>query len=137
MCGLAGFVGFKSGHGSPTEIALAMADAIRHRGPDNSGVWIDADAQVALAHRRLSIVDLSPAGHQPMVSASGRFVLVFNGEIYNSQELRAALEREGRAPTWRGHSDTEVLLEAAAAWGARRALERARGMLCPCAFRPA
>ncbi len=134
MCGLTGFVGFKSGYGSPTEIALAMADAIRHRGPDDSGVWIDADAQVVLAHRRLSIVDLSPAGHQPMVSASGRFVLVFNGEIYNSEELRAALAREGRAPTWRGHSDTEVLLEATAAWGVRPALERATGMFAMALF---
>ncbi len=133
MCGLAGFVGFKSG-GSPTEIALAMADAIRHRGPDDSGVWIDDRADIALAHRRLSILDLSPAGHQPMLSASGRFVLVFNGEIYNSDDLRATLAREGRAPAWRGHSDTEVLLEAAAAWGVRCALERATGMFALALF---
>jgi asparagine synthase (glutamine-hydrolysing) len=134
VCGLVGVVGFKSGHGVPAQIALTMAEAIRHRGPDDSGLWIDDRADIALAHRRLSIVDLSPAGHQPMLSASGRFVLVFNGEIYNCEELRATLAREGRAPAWRGHSDTEVLLEAAAAWGIRPALERATGMFALALF---
>lgn len=104
-----------------------MADAIRHRGPDDEGVWVDADAGLALAHRRLSIIDLSPAGHQPMVSASGRFVIAFNGEIYNQCDVRRSLDGEGQT-NWRGHSDTEVLLEAIAAWGIDRALEASAGM---------
>ena len=83
-----------------------MAWAIRHRGPDDAGLWYDAEAGVGLAHRRLSIVDLSPAGHQPMHSACGRFVIVFNGEIYNYQEIRKALEEssQGHVSTWRGSS---------------------------------
>ena len=134
MCGLAGFAGFKTLAHEPAEIARAMADAIRHRGPDDSGAWIDANAEIALSHRRLSIVDLSPSGHQPMPSASGRFVIVFNGEIYNHREMRARLEQEGRDIAWRGTSDTEVLLEAAAAWGLRVALERAVGMFALALF---
>jgi asparagine synthase (glutamine-hydrolysing) len=128
MCGLAGFTGFKALSREPESVARDMADAIRHRGPDDEGTWIDRDAEVALAHRRLSIVDLSPTGHQPMTSASGRHVLVFNGEIYNHHEIRALLAQEGRAPAWRGTSDTEVLIEAAAAWGLSQALERSAGM---------
>lgn len=134
MCGLAGFTGFKGLSREPEAVARAMADAIRHRGPDDGGTWIDAEAEVALAHRRLSIVDLSPTGHQPMASASGRHVIVFNGEIYNHRELRALLDEEGRAPGWQGTSDTEVLLEAAEAWGLRRALERAVGMFALALF---
>ena len=90
--------------------------------------WVDKEAGVALAHRRLSIVDLSPAGHQPMFSESGHLAITFNGEIYNYPELRAKLERAGAAPQWRGHCDTEVLLAAIAAWGVRRALEHCVGM---------
>jgi asparagine synthase (glutamine-hydrolysing) len=105
-----------------------MADALAHRGPDDAGVWSDPVAGVALAHRRLSIVDLSPEGHQPMVSARGRYVVVFNGEIYNYPELRAALEAERAAPAWRGHSDTEVLLAAIEHWGLEAALRRFVGM---------
>ena len=134
MCGLAGFAGFKTLAHEPAAIARAMADAIRHRGPDDSGAWIDANAEIALSHRRLSIVDLSPSGHQPMPSASGRFVIVFNGEIYNHREMQARLEQEGRNIAWRGTSDTEVLLEAAAAWGLRVALERAVGMFALALF---
>ena len=126
MCGIAGLIHLASNL-PPGELevrALAMSGAIAHRGPDADGVWSDAAAGIALAHRRLSIVDLSPAGAQPMASHSGRLVTVFNGEIYNYEELRAALP-----PTsWRGHSDTEVLLEAIEAWGLEAALRRAVGM---------
>lgn len=104
-----------------------MARALAHRGPDDEGVWTDADAGVALGHRRLSILDLSPAGKQPMVSASGRYVVTFNGEIYNYADVRAELE--ALVPrAWRGHSDTEVLLAAVEQWGFRAALERCVGM---------
>ena len=105
-----------------------MADAITHRGPDDAGVWVDPRAGVGLGHRRLAILDLSVAGHQPMVSASGRFLIIFNGEIYNHQELRASLQKAGLAPSWRGHSDTETLLAAIEAWGLEAALQRSRGM---------
>lgn len=101
-----------------------MADTLAHRGPDDRGVWTDNAAGVALAHRRLSILDLSVAGHQPMVSASGRYVIVFNGEIYNHLEIRGKLNFSA----WRGHSDTETLLEAVDAWGIRRTLEELAGM---------
>ncbi len=106
-----------------------MASTLRHRGPDDGGVWVDSDTGVALAHRRLSILDLSPAGHQPMVSASGRYVVAFNGEIYNFLEIRQALDAAaGEGLAWRGHSDTEVLLAAVEAWGLEGALERFVGM---------
>ena len=101
MCGLAGFLqpsGFLAEAGKA--VAQTMARVMRHRGPDDEGVWVDADAGVALSHRRLSIVDLSPAGHQPMVSASGRLVIAFNGEVYNHAELRQALEGLSVPPVW-------------------------------------
>jgi asparagine synthase (glutamine-hydrolysing) len=105
-----------------------MARAVAHRGPDDEGFWQDESLGVGFAHRRLSVIDLSAAGHQPMLSASGRFVIVLNGEIYNHLELRAALEKEGAAPVWRGHSDTETLIEGVAHWGVRKALSRLVGM---------
>lgn len=108
--------------------AAAMAQAILHRGPDDSGTWLDASHGIALAHRRLSILDLSPAGHQPMHSGSGRFVLVFNGEIYNHLELRKQLELQDVAVAWRGHSDTETLLACVDAWGLERTLSASVGM---------
>jgi asparagine synthase (glutamine-hydrolysing) len=129
MCGFTGFLAdsrFDRARLAPT--AQAMADAIRHRGPDDSGVWTDAQAGIALSHRRLSIIDLSPAGHQPMASASGRFVIVYNGEIYNFAALRAELEAQRSAPPWRGHSDTEVLLALIETRGVRAALEAVCGM---------
>lgn len=128
MCGIAGFVSFAPLAAGATERARAMADQLLHRGPDGDGVWVDAEAGVALAHRRLAIVDLSPAGLQPMASANGRWVLTFNGEIYNHAELRRALQAEGSAPAWRGHSDTETLVEAIAAWGVEVAVRRTVGM---------
>ena len=105
-----------------------MALAIRYRGPDDAGAWVDAEAGIALGHRRLSIIDLSPAGHQPMLSSCGRFVLAFNGEIYNHLVLRSELEKSGVSPVWRGHSDTETLLAGFAAWGVEATLQRSVGM---------
>lgn len=126
MCGIAGFV---SARELDFDAAVrAMTGVIRHRGPDDEGVWIDPQAGVALGHRRLSIVDLSPGGHQPMVSASGRYILVYNGEIYNHQALRRDLETAGAAPGWRGHSDTEVMLAAIEHWGIEPTLKRLNGM---------
>ena len=127
MCGIAGLWT----KGSPDPALLTrMAAAIAHRGPDDQGIWIDPDAGLGLAHRRLSIVDLSPHGHQPMLSSDGRFVLCYNGEIYNHLELRAMLDSQGRTPEcgWRGHSDTETLVEAIAAWGLDATLDRSVGM---------
>lgn len=105
-----------------------MTCAIAHRGPDSDGYWLDGEAGIALGHRRLSIIDLSAAGAQPMRSASGRYVVVFNGEIYNFPELRQTLEAACKAPKWRGHSDTEVLLASIEAWGIEAALRRSLGM---------
>jgi asparagine synthase (glutamine-hydrolysing) len=105
-----------------------MADALQHRGPDDSGVWADAAAGIALGHRRLSILDLSPAGHQPMFSSSGRFVMVYNGEIYNCEEIRRDFLRERAEFHFRGHSDTEVMLAAFEHWGIESALQRMNGM---------
>lgn len=130
MCGFAGFLGFGAlGLDSVPATAQKMGNAIRHRGPDDSGVWHDENGQIALVHQRLSIVDLSPAGHQPMISPSGRYVIAFNGEIYNHQVLRRELE-ETTPPqgSWRGHSDTETLLAGIDAWGLEATLTRAVGM---------
>jgi asparagine synthase (glutamine-hydrolysing) len=127
MCGVAGF--FWTRNRGPDEmrgIASRMADAIAHRGPDDSGVWVDSAAGIALGFRRLAIVDLSAQGHQPMRSASGRFIIIFNGEVYNHQSLRRELEASGCR--FRGHSDTEVILAAFDQWGIERAIRRFIGM---------
>ena len=129
MCGIAGFVGGKwSSKAEQTRTLAAMARSIRHRGPDHSAVWLDTESKVGFAHNRLAIIDISPAGDQPMHSHSGRYVIVYNGEIYNHQELRKHREDQGQAPDWEGHSDTETLLAAIEAWGLRKALERSVGM---------
>ena len=126
MCGIAGFIELKRGFDPAALDARArrMAAAIAYRGPDAEGAWVSAPDGVALAHRRLAIIDLSAAGAQPMHGAGGRHVIVFNGEIYNYSEVRAALPDQA----WRGHSDTEVLLAAIAAWGLEGALGRCAGM---------
>ena len=134
MCGLTGFWQPGAHADALAPIARAMAARIAHRGPDDDGVWTDADAGIALVHRRLSILDLSPAGHQPMPSASGRWVIAFNGEIYNHLQLRAELERAGAAPAWRGHSDTETLLAGIEAWGVDATLKRCAGMFALAAW---
>ena len=105
-----------------------MTDAVAHRGPDNSGYWSDAKTGVWLGHQRLSIIDLSSAGHQPMHSASGRYVIAFNGEIYNHLSLRQTLENAENAPSWCGRSDTETLLAGFDIWGIQGTVERAVGM---------
>lgn len=128
MCGITGFWnGLKSTHAN-SQILRQMTDAIRHRGPDDDGAWFDQQAGLALGHRRLSIIDLSPAGHQPMTSHSGRYVIVYNGEIYNHRALRSELDRVDPSISWRGHSDTEVILAAFDRWGVVSTLERLNGM---------
>src|SRR5688500_8538233 len=116
MCGIAGFLDLtRARSGDELDaIAARMAACLRHRGPDAHGIWTDPEAGIALGHTRLSIIDLSPAGAQPMVSSCGRFVLSYNGEIYNASELRDELVAAGR--TFRGHSDTEVMVEGFAVW---------------------
>lgn len=127
MCGIAGY--FESGaRSAEIETLKCMADGLVHRGPDDGGTWVDPHFGIGLAHRRLAIVDLSSAGHQPMVSASGRYVIAFNGEIYNHLGLRAVLASGGRMPAWRGHADTETLLAAIEAWGLDDTLRRITGM---------
>jgi len=128
MCGIAGFIDGAT-CGSREElrsVAECMACALRHRGPDAGGVWVDTTAGVALAHRRLSILDLSPAGAQPMTSEGDRYVIVFNGEIYNFRQLRDELVQRGHH--FRGSSDTEVILAAVAEWGLANSLARFNGM---------
>jgi asparagine synthase (glutamine-hydrolysing) len=128
MCGLCGFIQIDRviEPSSMTTVVERMADTLFHRGPDDAGTWIDKNAGIALGHRRLSIIDLSPEGHQPMTSHSGRYVMAYNGEIYNFRELRKEFERDG--VQWRGHSDTEVMLAAFEAWGVEGALQRFNGM---------
>src|SRR5688500_16458640 len=125
MCGITGVWTFGGGASHDLRAqAAAMARILRHRGPDHEGVWDDADAGIAFGFRRLSIIDLSAAGAQPMVSASGRYVIVFNGEVFNFQRLRQDLGPR----TYRGHSDTEVLLACVEEWGLDAAVGRFIGM---------
>ena len=124
MCGLTGI--FLANGPIDRGVLVAMAEVIRHRGPDDHGVWIDAEAGIGLAHRRLSILDLSLEGHQPMPSTCGRYMIVFNGEVYNFKALQRELEDVGCR--FRGHSDTEVILAAISAWGLQRALQQFNGM---------
>jgi asparagine synthase (glutamine-hydrolysing) len=125
MCGFAGFIGSAPEQELRAQVCR-MAGELVHRGPDDSGFWVDAGAGIAMGFRRLAIVDLSPAGHQPMTSSSGRFVIAFNGEVYNFGELRQDLEPLGH--NFRGHSDTEVMLEAVSEWGLEAAVKKFVGM---------
>jgi len=132
MCGFSGFITTDASLlGRAESVATRMASAIQHRGPDDAGAWADSLAGIALSFRRLSILDLSSAGHQPMHSASGRFVMTFNGEIYNHTGLRGLLSAAqlGKpAQPWRGHSDSETLLACVEAWGLEETLQKTVGM---------
>lgn len=129
MCGIGGVVSKTSSTADfLREVCIRMTDTLQHRGPDDSGVWIDSRNGVALGHRRLSILDLSPEGRQPMISDCGRYVITFNGEVYNYRSIRKELENQGRAPAFRGSSDTEVMLAAISAWGLMPAVKKFIGM---------
>ena len=134
MCGIAGLLDLDARTSLDALHALAadMAEVVAHRGPDDRGTWADAAAGVAFGHRRLAIIDLSASGHQPMTSADGRWTITYNGELYNFASLRRQLETEGAA--FRGHADTEVLVEAIAAWGLDGALAKANGMFALAAW---
>lgn len=125
MCGLAGVLTFGAQQPPDARLAALLGSALVHRGPDAGDDWVDVEARIALAHRRLSIIDTSPAGAQPMHSRSGRWVIVYNGEIYNHRVLRSELPATAQ---FRGHSDTETLIEAIDAWGIERTLDRTNGM---------
>jgi asparagine synthase (glutamine-hydrolysing) len=128
MCGIAGLweQRRRTAPDALAALAGAMTDTLRYRGPDTGALWLDPEAGLALGHRRLSIIDLSPAGAQPMVSSCGRFVISYNGEVYNADELRSELEAAGRR--FRGHSDTEAIVEGAAVWGVEATVKRLIGM---------
>ncbi|MGC2826082.1 MAG: asparagine synthetase B, partial [Pseudolabrys sp.] len=128
MCGITGLIDYRLtvNSGQLETRAKAMADAIAYRGPDGWGVWSDAQAGVALAHRRLAIIDLTPTGDQPMISADGRWVISYNGEVYNAATIAASSELQGVA--FRGTSDTEVILESIARRGLDRTLADLNGM---------
>ncbi len=130
MCGIAGFWNSNASIGSDSTIALArrMGDAIYHRGPDSYGYWNDPQFGITFVHRRLSVLDLSSSGSQPMHSQSGRYIIVFNGEIYNHLELRKELDRASGSASWSGHSDTETLLVCCEVWGIKKTIKKAEGM---------
>lgn len=128
MCGITGFFSPNRGTLDRSAVASRMANTLAHRGPDDAGVWADESMGLTLAHRRLSVQDLSPAGHQPMRSACARYVIAFNGEIYNHLDLRAQLQSAGQAPAWCGHADTETLLACFSAWGIEKTLRATVGM---------
>lgn len=128
MCGIAGFIADSWGRDQRTELINKMNNCLIHRGPDAEGIWLDEQSGATLGHRRLSIQDLSPCGAQPMMSHSGRFVMAYNGEIYNVEDLKTGLKQAGHDEIWRGTSDTEVLLEAMEHLGIEKALKTAKGM---------
>ena len=135
MCGIAGFFGEnKNFHINSQNTIVDMISAIRHRGPDDEGFWHESEFNVCFGHRRLSIVDLSSHGHQPMVSYSDRYVIVFNGEIYNHLLLRENLKSSGVDIAWRGHSDTETLLACIDTWGLEKTIKKCSGMFAIALF---
>lgn len=126
MCGIVGY--WTSDKTPDRQVIQKMAKTIKYRGPDDGGVWCDDIQGVVFAHRRLAVIDLSPNGHQPMTSHTGRYIITYNGEIYNFSDLRKQLDEQGLNLSWRGHSDTEVLLAAIECWGLDHALEKLDGM---------
>jgi asparagine synthase (glutamine-hydrolysing) len=128
MCGLTGFIETRCPTQKVQATIQGMTDALTHRGQDDSGFWFDDKIGIALGHRRLSILDLSSAGHQPMHSPCGRYVLVYNGEIYNHMQLRKKLENDMGTFAWHGHCDTETLLAGLIHWGLDACLEKLNGM---------
>ncbi|MGQ4604347.1 asparagine synthase (glutamine-hydrolyzing) [Aeromonas veronii] len=128
MCGLSGFITDASRVDNIELWLKLMGGVIQHRGPDDMGSWCDTKQGIGLGHTRLAVIDLSPAGHQPMASNCDRFVIAFNGEIYNHLDLRNQLESQGSASAWRGHSDTETLLACFSAWGIEATLKATVGM---------
>jgi len=129
MCGIAGFIANSQNKPELKSIAKKMVDMIGHRGPDDTGIWVDESSQVVFGHKRLSILDLSIAGHQPMNSDCCRYTLVFNGEIYNHNDIRNKLQESNeQLLEWNGHSDTETLLAAIVNWGVEKTLNECVGM---------
>jgi len=129
MCGIIGFLGGDFTNYQLSNVILEeMSDQLVNRGPDSAGIWLDSSSKIALGHRRLAVVDLSPAGYQPMTSGSNRYVMTYNGEIYNSNEIRNELIKSRVTVNWRGHSDTETLLAGFDAWGIRETISRVTGM---------
>ena len=128
MCGITGYLSKNNNlnHDHLNHAIESMTQSLAHRGPDNHGVWVDANDQICLGHSRLAIIDLSVTGHQPMVSSSGKLVITYNGEIYNTEELRNELTQLGHQ--FKGHSDTEVILEACQAWGVEDTASKLIGM---------
>jgi asparagine synthase (glutamine-hydrolysing) len=138
MCGIAGILALKRDSKETLfRVCEQMTETLTHRGPDDSGIFVDDSGLIALGHRRLSILDLSMEGHQPMFSACGRYAMVYNGEVYNYRSIAAQLESRGIAPVFRGHSDTEVMLATISAWGLERAVESFVGMFAFALWGPA
>ncbi len=130
MCGISGFVDpdKSTSKDKLLDVISRMTDTISHRGPDDSGVWVDKSKGIALGHRRLSIMDVSQSGHQPMETRCGRYIIIFNGEIYNYRAIRNKIDNESESISWQGNSDTEVMLAAISRWGLSRALKEFVGM---------
>ena len=129
MCGIIGFLGGDFTNDQLSNAILEeMSGQLVKRGPDSGGIWLDSSSKIALGHRRLAVVDLSPAGYQPMTSSSNRYVMTYNGEIYNSNEIRNELIKSQVTLNWQGHSDTETLLAGFDAWGIRETISRVTGM---------
>lgn len=130
MCGITGIVskGYEWNSDGLRSVIVKMTDAIAHRGPDDSGIWVDKKDRIALGNCGLSIIDLSAKGHQPMISSNGRYVFVYNGEVYNFLDLKRELDQQMAQIQWRSNCDTEVVLESINFWGVEKALASFNGM---------